>query len=75
MTRLIEELNTLHASYVDAINSAIESDDVELAAEMAAEYDRDALLLVADRDGRRLPADPGSPLRRLAAHVAALRAA
>ena len=75
MTRLIEELNTLHASYVDAINHAIESDDVELAAEMAAEYERDTLLLVADRDGRRLPTGSGSPLRRLAAHVAALRAA
>ncbi|MFA6576421.1 MAG: hypothetical protein WCS84_13450 [Nocardioides sp.] len=89
MTRLIEELNTLHASYVDAINTAIAGDDVALAAELAAEYDRDALLLVADREGRRdllplfgldrdggrLPADRDTPLHRLVARVAALRAA
>ena len=88
MTRLTEELNTLHASYVDAINTAIESDDVALAAEMAAEYDQDALLLVADHEGHddllpseidrdddRPSTDRDTPLRRLAAHVAALRAA
>jgi hypothetical protein len=89
MTRLIEELNTLHASCVHAINTAIAGDDVALAAELAAEYDRDALLLVADhegrhdllplfgldRDGGRLPAERDTPLRRLVARVAALRAA
>lgn len=89
MTRLIDELNALHASYVDAVNTAVAGDDLELAAEMAAEYDRDALLLMAehegrhdllplfglDRDGGRLPAERDTPLRRLVARVAALRAA
>lgn len=89
MTRLIEELNTLHASYVDAINTAIEDNDVALAAELATDYDRDALLLLADREGRhdllplfgldrdggRLSVERDTPLRRLVARVAALRAA
>lgn len=79
MTRLIEELNTLHASYVDAINTAIADDDDALATELAAGYDRDALLLVADREGRRdllpLSVERVTPLRRLVARVAALRAA
>lgn len=79
MTRLMHELDTLHASYVDAINNAIAGDDVALATEMAAEYDRDALLLVADHEGRRdtseLPTHRDTPLRRVAARLATLRAA
>ena len=81
MTRLIDELDTLHASYVDAINHAIAADDVALAAEMAAEYDRDALLLAADHEGHPDPVigirrdGRDSPLRRVAARLATLRAA
>lgn len=89
MTRLIDELNTLHASYVDAINTAVTADDVDLAAELAAAYDRDALLLMAEREGRQdllplfgldrdggpLAVERDTPLRRLVARVAARRAA
>ena len=28
MTRLIDELNALHASYVDAVNTAVANDDL-----------------------------------------------
>jgi hypothetical protein len=89
MTRLIEELDTLHASYVDAINNAIADGEVALTAELAADYDHDALLMVADhegrqdllplfgldRDGDRLRAVRSTPLRRLVARVSALHAA
>jgi hypothetical protein len=89
MTRLIEELNTLHASYVDAINTAVADDNVALAAELAADYDHDALLLVADhegrqdllplfgldRDGDRLSVERDTPLRRLVARLSARHSA
>ena len=81
MTRLIEELNTLHASYVDAINTAVTEDDLTRAEELAAAYDTDAIVLIAEREGRtdqlpiRRPATPDTPLRRLVARLAALRAA
>ena len=89
MTRLIDDLNALHTHYVDAINTAVAGDDTELAAELAADYDRDALLLMAeregrqdllplfglDRDGGRLVVERDTPLRRLVARVTALRAA
>ncbi|KRF36733.1 hypothetical protein [Nocardioides sp. Soil805] len=89
MTRLIDELNALHASYVDAINAAVAHDDVTTAADLAADYDRDAILLMAEREGRPdllplfgLDADGGrvsvqrdTPLRRLVQRVGALRAA
>ena len=89
MTRLIDELNALHASYVDAINAAVAHDDLATAAELAGEYDRDAILLMAEREGRQdllplfgLDAEGGrvrverdTPLRRLVRRVTALRAA
>ena len=88
MTRLIDELNALHASYVDAINAAVAHDDLA-AADLAAEYDRDAILLMAEREGRqdllplfgldaagnRLAVERDTPLRRLVKRVTALRAA
>lgn len=80
MTRLIEDLESLHASYVDAINHAIGSGDEALAAEMADEYARDTLLLVADHERRpdrvqHSMTELNTPLRRVAARLAALRAA
>ena len=89
MTRLIDELDALHAHYVDAINTAVSTDDTALAAELAASYDRDALLLMAEREGRQdllplfglrpdggeLTVERDTPLRRLVSRVAALRAA
>ena len=89
MTRLIDELNALHASYVDAINAAVAHDDLATAAELAGDYDRDAIMMMAEREGRQdllplfgLDADGGrisvvrdTPLRRLVKRVTALRAA
>jgi len=89
MTRLIDELDALHAYYVDAINTAVSTNDPELAAELAADYDRDALLLMAEHEGRqdllplfgltpdggRVTVERDTPLRRLVSRVAALRAA
>ena len=89
MTRLIDELNALHASYVDAINAAVSHDDLTTAAELADSYDRDAILLMAEREGRqdllshfgltedggRLSVQRDTPLRRLVKSVAALRSA
>ncbi|WP_134768746.1 hypothetical protein [Nocardioides sp. 1609] len=87
-TRLIDELNTLHAAYVESINAAVAADDLSRASDLAAEYDRDAIMLMAERegrqdllahfgldqDGRRLIAH-ATPLRDLVKRVAALRAA
>lgn len=50
--RLIDELNELHASYVEAVNAAVAADDLERAERLAAAYDDDALRLVAEREGK-----------------------
>ncbi len=89
MTRLIDELNALHASYVDAINAAVAHDDLATAAELAGDYDRDAIMMMAEREGRqdllplfgldaaggRVSIERDTPLRRLVKRVTALRAA
>ena len=89
MTRLIDELNALHASYVDAINAAVSHDDLTTAAELAGDYDRDAIMLMAEREGRqdllplfgldasggRVSVERDTPLRRLVRRVTTLRAA
>ena len=79
--RLIDELNTLHASYVHAINVAVADDDLARAERLAEEYDRDAIQLIAEREGkthllpihRPQPAD--SSLRRLVRRLRVSRAA
>lgn len=77
--RLIDELNALHSTYVGALNTAIDADDHETASELAADYDREAIMLMAEREGRqdllahfglardgsRLTAARVTPLRRL----------
>lgn len=79
--RLIHELDELHASYVRAVNAAVESDDLERAERLAEAYDADAIRLVAEREGRthllpiRRPGDPDSPLRRLVTRLRVARAA
>ena len=79
--RLIDELNDLHASYVDAINSAVARDDVAAAERLATEYDDAAVTLVAEREGKThlLPLQRGpvidTPLRRLVARLRLPRAA
>jgi hypothetical protein len=81
MSRLIDDLNVLHASYVEAINAAVTEDDLARAGELAEAYDADAIQLIAEREGRtdllpiRRPARPDTPLRRLVARLGALRAA
>lgn len=86
-TRLTDELNALYAGYVESINEAVAADDLSLAAELAESYDRDAILLMAEREGRedllahfgltqdggRLTVQRDTPLRRLVKSVAALR--
>ncbi|WP_341924602.1 hypothetical protein [Nocardioides psychrotolerans] len=50
--RLIDDLNTLHASYVSAINTAVADDDMATVNELAAAYDREATEMVAAREGK-----------------------
>ena len=72
MTRtLIDELDILHATYVSAVNEAVDADDLDRAEELARGYEDDAIQLMAEREGkthllplqRRRPAD--SRLRRI----------
>ena len=71
MTRtLIDELDTLHATYVADVNEAIEADDQARAEVLALAYEDEAIQLMAEREGlthllplRRRPAD--SRLRRI----------
>ena len=51
-TRLIDDLDDLHARYVRAINSAVEAGDDATVAELAAGYDTEATLMVAEREGK-----------------------
>jgi len=88
-TSLADELNALYANYVESINNAVAADDLARAAELAESYDRDAILMMAEREGRqdllshfgltpdggRLTVQRDTPLRRLVKSVAALRSA
>ena len=88
-TRLIDELNALHSTYVAALNTALDAGHLSLATELAGEYDREAILLMAEREGRQdllahfgLERDGGqltvardTPLRRMVKGFTALRAA
>ncbi len=73
--RLIDELNELHAHYVDQVNRAIAEDDEVSAHQLAEDYDTDAIQLIAEREGKthllplRRRGTPDSPLRRLARRV------
>jgi hypothetical protein len=69
--RLIDELNDLHAEYVDQVNRAIAEDDEVRAYQLAEDYDTEAVQMVAEREGkthllplRRRTWD--TPLRRMA---------
>ncbi len=82
--RLIDELNDLHAVYVDAVNTAVGSDDLAQADRLAEEYDVAAIQLVAERESRThlLPlhrathrAAPTTTLQRLASRLGMQRAA
>ena len=68
---LIQDLDALHATYVVAVNEAVEADDPARAEALALAYEDDAIRLMAEREGlthllplqRRRPAD--SRLRRI----------
>jgi hypothetical protein len=81
MSRLIDDLNTLHDGFVVAINMAVADNDLDRADRLAAEYDEEAIEMIAVREGRtdllplRRPvhADSGlrALIRRLTHHQAA----
>jgi hypothetical protein len=71
MARLIDDLNVLHDRYVEAVNAAIGENDLDRADRLAAEYDEEAILMVAVHEGRtdllplRRPGHADSGLRAL----------
>jgi GTP cyclohydrolase FolE2 len=75
MSRLIDDLNTLHDGYVEAVNLAVADGDLNRANRLAAEYDDEAALMVATREGRtdllpiRRPQHADSGLRALIRRV------
>jgi len=81
MSRLIDDLNALHDGYVEAINLAIADDDLGRAERLAAEYDEEAILMIAVHEGRadllpiRRPSHADSGLRALIRRMVARRAA
>jgi hypothetical protein len=81
MSRLIDDLNVLHDGFVSAINQAVAHNDLAAADRLAAEYDDEAIAMIAEREGRThllpihrpVPADSG--LRRLVRRLSEGRAA
>ncbi len=81
MPRLIDDLNVLHDRYVESVNIAVGENDLDRADRLAAEYDEEAILMIALHEGRtdmlplRRPrhADSGlrSMIRRITQHRAA----
>ncbi len=81
MSRLIDDLNTLHDGFVAAINIAVGEDDLDRADRLAAEYDEEAILMIAVHEGRtdllplRRPKHADSGLRALIRRLTQHRAA
>lgn len=81
MSRLIDDLNTLHDGFVTAINLAVADDDYDRADRLAAEYDDEAIQMIAAREGKthllpiRRPAHADSGLRTLVRRLTARHAA
>jgi hypothetical protein len=81
MTRLIDDLNALHDGYVEAVNLAVASNDLERAEQLAAEYDEEAILMIAVHKGKThllpisRPQAADSGLRALVRRLAVRRAA
>lgn len=81
MSRLTDDLNVLHDRYVELVNSAVAENNLERADALAAQYDEEAILMVALYEGRtdmlplRRPTHVDSGLRalirRLTRHQAA----
>lgn len=68
---LVQELNSLHSSYVAAVNAAVASNDFTSADQLAQAYDDEAVQLIAERENTThlLPINratvPDTPLRRM----------
>lgn len=81
MRTLVQDLDAMYDDYVAAINAAVAEGDDARAHELAAEYDHQAIWMIADREDRThlLPIDrpmsPDTPLRRLAKRLTARAAA
>ena len=71
MARLIDQLNALHDRYVEAVNIAVAQDDLDRADSLAAQYDEEAIEMIAVHEGRtdllplRRPQHADSGLRAL----------
>lgn len=71
MSRLTDDLNALHDRYVEAVNMAVGDNDLDRADSLAAQYDDEAILMVALYEGRtdqlplRRPVHADSGLRAL----------
>ena len=80
-TLLSDDLGALHARYVVGINDAVAADDHALITELVETYEREALLMVATREGRLdqlslfEQAQPASALRRFTRRLTGSRAA
>lgn len=78
--RLIDELNELHSHYARAIDVAVSGNDFSEADRLAQEYTNEAVVLMAQREGKThllplaIPARE-TPLRRLVARLKASQAA
>jgi hypothetical protein len=81
MIRLVDEIDALHARYVEAVNLAVAADDLPRADQLAAAYDAEAIALIAEREGLthllplRRPGQHDSRLRALARRLIHHRAA
>ncbi|HEX3932921.1 MAG TPA: hypothetical protein VHW64_19700 [Nocardioides sp.] len=81
MTRLIDDLTTLHDGYVAAVNAAVAADDLDRADRLATEYDEEAITMIAVHEGRthllpiRRPRDADSGLRSRIRRLTAPRVA
>ena len=81
MGRLIDDLDALHDRFAEAVNVAVASDDLARADQLAAEYDEEAILMIAVHEGRthqlpiRRPHGTDSRLRALLRRLSAHRAA
>jgi hypothetical protein len=81
MSRLIDDLNTLHDGFVEAINLAVGDDDYDRADRLAAEYDDEAITMIAVYEGKtdllpiRRPVHADSGLRALVRRLTTHRAA
>lgn len=70
MSRLIDQLDALHAHYLEAVNAAVADDDLARAESLAASYDDEATTVIAEHEGLTHLL----PLQRQGRHDSRLRA-